>query len=168
MTVMHIAHRGFTAAALLSVLMFSGCQLDNAAVSFSCTEAVLTADRAQATADNTGSNEESGFIRIRDGSGTLLFETPYGPGSVGTSIGMVNAPYPYTTAPATNPLVLTITSPAGGALAVDREWYRFTGTCPGLPTATVAAVPTLSLWTLIALGGLLPALATFRRGRRRD
>jgi len=154
-------------ALLLPLLMAAGCEFVNPAVSFTCTEAVLTADSATLTVSNAGEGSESGFIRVYDGRNTLLYETPYG-GSVGTSFSDVNETYTYTTPPAANPLRLVLSSPAGGSLATDTVWYTATGTCPGLTTASVAAVPTLSEWSLLALLGLIPALAAIRRTRRRQ
>lgn len=155
-------------ALALPLLIAAGCEFVNPAVSFTCTEAVLTADRATATVDNTDGEEsfETGFIRVYDGRNTLLYESSYG-GPVGANETDVNLTYAYTTPPTANPIILVVVAPAGGSLATDTVWYRATGSCAGLPTASVAAVPALSEWSMLALLGMVPALAALRRGRRR-
>lgn len=148
----------------ISALLLAGCELTNPAVNFTCSHAELTADNAVATVDNTGSNSEQLFFRVYDGFGTLLYETS-GTYRTGDATSSLNQTYTYTTAPAANPLRLEITSVAGGALAQDTTWYRFTGRCEGLPDASVEPVPALSGWSLLALLGLVPAIAAARRRR---
>ena len=154
---------------VLPALALTGCELDNLSVSIGCASTGLTADAVRASVDNTGAGSETGFIRVRDGNGTLLFEQPYSAPVTFNTTSPLAETYTYTSAPAVNPITFSISSPAGGALPAERVWYQFSGSCAGLPFANVAAVPTLSSWTLLGLCALLPALAMRRRatGRKR-
>ncbi len=147
------------------LFLLSGCQLDNPVVTMSCTQATLAADRAVATVDNTGHDEQLIFFDITDGLGQRLHRSELTQ-SVGVEVEVEPHSFEFLARPQANPLTLTISSPAGGDLASDTVWYRFTGTCDEPPPPAATPIPTLSSWSLLALSGLIPLIAVRRRTRK--
>lgn len=129
-------------ACLILIFVVAACELVNPAFTISCTQAVLTADSATTTVDNSGTGMQIIFIRAFDGLNNLILNTNIHV-AAGTTVGVINAPLAFTTPPLANPIRAEVFSPAGGALPVDTVWFSETGACAGLPYVTPPSPPPL-------------------------
>ncbi len=98
--------------------------------------------------DNTGAGREAFSVSAWDGDGTLLYQGPTESFLVG---GAVDFPtgykIGYTTAPSSNPIIVTVTSAEGNGLRAQTI-YSAAGRCVGLPTVdqpVISGVTTASL-----------------------
>lgn len=84
--------------------------------------------------DNTGQGREQFIITATDGDGTVIYEPTPESLRVGVSIEFPDGLYwAWTTAPVTNPITVSIVSPAGNNLN-EQVIYSLLGSCPTLET----------------------------------
>lgn len=90
--------------------------------------------------DNTGFGAEEYLIVVSDGKGKMLYhESSWEP--VGTSYSASGGfTIGYSSAPAYNPIIMRVTSPAGNGLP-EQVALVLTGECEGLPWASGPAYP---------------------------
>lgn len=132
---------------------------------FTCTDFTAAGTGASILdRDNTGLGQEALRIDVTDGLGTVIYTLSFQNGLGTYAAGLINTT-PYTTAPSSNPLTMTLTSLAGNGLPEQID-YVARGACAGLPTWP--GIPTLSPLGLAALVALLLAAGVFalRRMRR--
>ena len=126
----------------------------NGTLTITCTDAsdfgpgIIVLDR-----DNTGTGADDFEIKAVDGNGTVLRDF-FNSLSLGN---YVFGDLTFTTAPTRNPITVTFTSLAGNGLGAQ-EVFSIQGSCN--------EIPTLSPWGLIALAGLLAAVAVLVLVRR--
>jgi hypothetical protein len=126
----------------------------NPSITIDCTQVCIGAGTTLTTdRDNLGTGQESNGFSVEDGIGTHLAgdggNTP-----VGNSY-TYPAPqcYSYNTSPQYNPIIFRFISLAGNGYPLQIA-YTTSGTCDGLP---LASIPTMTQWGMIifmALAGL--------------
>lgn len=85
--------------------------------------------------DNTGAGRERFQIVARDGSGATIYSGPVESFFVGSTIHFpVSLATEFTTAPASNPIVVSVVSAAGNGFG-EQVVYSASGRCSSLPTA---------------------------------
>ncbi|MBF5004368.1 hypothetical protein [Diaphorobacter caeni] len=149
-----------------SVLMLvSGCNLTNPQITIDCDalEATFTADQGVPTLDNTGKGAEIVQGIVKDGLGNVLGSQSFGPNGLGV-VGSKLQYGPYAlNQPKANPITVTLLTPAGGKVANDVVFHTYTMSCPGLPAAEMAPVPTVGASALVLGTFCILGLAGFRR-----
>lgn len=144
-------------------------------LTFSC--AGLTYSAAgflfQLDRDNTGNNTESYVSEIVDGAGNVLWQftntQSLGPPPFGAEVFGNAGTLAYTAPPAANPITYRLVSLAGNGLP-QQTAFTASGHCASLPlppAPTVAAVPTLGEWALMALSAVLMLWGAGAAQRRR-
>ena len=132
-------------------------------LTFSCTGLTYSAAGFlfQLDRDNTGNNTESYVSEIVDGAGNVLWQftntQSLGPPPFGAEVFGNAGTLAYTAPPAANPITYRLVSLAGNGLP-QQTAFTASGHCASLPlppAPTVAAVPTLGEWALMALSALL-------------
>jgi hypothetical protein len=149
---------------VLSAMGSAQAFIYNGTVTFTCTD--FTAGGTGSSVlnrDNTGSGQEAARIDVRDGIGNLLYTLTFA-NALATYSGGLILTTPYISAPAANPLSLTVTSLAGNGLAQEVD-YQALGQCAGLPFHN--AIPASNDVALIAMMVLLACFAFVMLGRRR-
>ncbi len=136
---------------------------------FDCTQVSYPAFTWVGDRNNTGSappGAEAYTLEIRDGAGVVLFTftNPALP-IIGPRFEPTNT-LPYGVPPTANPITLTVVSPAGNGLRRQLA-FSASGSCSTLPPAVVTPVPTLDIWALGGLGGVLLWLGIGRVRRQR-
>ncbi|MEQ8671816.1 MAG: hypothetical protein RLP44_05070 [Aggregatilineales bacterium] len=83
--------------------------------------------------DNTGNGQERFVITVVDGEGNVIFGPVDDSIAVGSRLSFTRGVFfPYSAEPASNPILLTVTSPAGNGLS-DQLIYGTLGICGGIP-----------------------------------
>jgi hypothetical protein len=139
----------FASAGVLDGLAFSvGCN------GFSSEGGALVLDR-----NNTGTNREAFILSATDGNGNVILAPVTDSALVGTRLEFdQGAFFPWTTAPVSNPITLTITSPAGNSLA-EQQVYQAKGDCDTFTPSSVTVTPPPSNGTTspsVPLNGVPP------------
>ena len=144
-------------------------------LTFSCTGLTYSAAGFlfQLDRDNTGNNTESYVSEIVDGAGNVLWQftntQSLGPPPFGAEVFGNAGTLAYTAPPAANPITYRLVSLAGNGLP-QQTAFTASGHCASLPlppAPTVAAVPTLGEWALMALSALLMLWGAGAAQRRR-
>jgi uncharacterized protein YgiM (DUF1202 family) len=138
----------FVRPLLLSVLLLLmlpsaafGATNDNLAFTIGCEGFTSAGGSMLLTRDNTGDNREAFVVSAVDAAGTRVFAPLQNAVLVGSRVSFgEGVRYPWTTAPTTNPITLTIVSTAGNGLP-EQTVYRSTGACADLPSASPQATP---------------------------
>lgn len=121
---------------LLFAIMLLGsalaCSIIGPQGSVTCEYARFEFASATANVDNTGSNAEQVNIRVFDGAGNTLATDSHSE-SLGITILTSSTTLWFNAQPQYNPIILEVYSPAGGDLSQEQVWFRYVGSCPGLP-----------------------------------
>jgi hypothetical protein len=119
---------------LALALPASAAQRDGLAITVSCTGFSTLGGSLNLNRDNTGAGRERFQIVARDGGGATIYSGPVESFFVGSSIDFpANLKTDFSTAPASNPIVVSVVSAAGNGLA-EQVVYSASGRCVSLPT----------------------------------
>lgn len=119
---------------LALALPASAAKRDGLALAITCTGFTSLGGTLHLNRDNTGAGREHFQIIAHDGDGTTIYSGPVESFYVGSSIAFpVNLTTGFTTPPASNPIVVSVISGAGNALA-EQVAYAASGRCSSLPT----------------------------------
>ncbi len=99
--------------------------------------------------DNTGSGQEHFVITVIDGDGNVIFGPVSDSAALGSRLSFTRGVFfPYSVEPASNPILLTVTSPAGNGYN-DQLVYGTIGICGGIPFNNDALEGTSTLFDVI-------------------
>jgi hypothetical protein len=125
---------------LALALPANAARRDGLAITVTCTGFTSMGGRLHLNRDNTGAAREHFQIVARDGGGATIYSGPVESFFVGSSISFpVNLKTDFSTAPASNPIVVSVVSAAGNGLA-EQVVYAAAGRCSSLPTVEVEDV----------------------------
>lgn len=125
---------------LALALPASAAQRDGLAITVNCTGFTTLGGSLNLNRDNTGAGRERFQIVARDGHGTTIYSGPVESFFVGSSIDFpANLKTDFSTAPAANPIVVSLVSGAGNGL-VEQVVYSASGRCVSLPTVEIEDV----------------------------
>lgn len=125
---------------LALALPASAAQRDGLAITVSCTGFSTLGGSLNLNRDNTGAGRERFQIVARDGGGATIYSGPVESFFVGSSIDFpANLKTDFSTAPASNPIVVSVVSAAGNGLA-EQVVYSASGRCVSLPTVETVDV----------------------------
>lgn len=125
---------------LALALPASAATRNGLAITVNCTGFTSLGGSLNLNRDNTGAGRERFQIVARDGNGATIYSGPVESFFVGASIDFPDSlSTDFSTAPAANPIVVSLVSAAGNGLA-EQVVYSASGRCVSLPTIEVEDV----------------------------
>lgn len=125
---------------LALALPASAAERDGLAITVSCTGFTTLGGSLNLNRDNTGAGRERFQIVARDGGGATIYSGQVESFFVGSSLDFpASLTTDFSTAPASNPIIVSVVSAAGNGLA-EQVVYSAAGRCVSLPTVEVENV----------------------------
>ncbi len=129
---------------------------DGLAFSLNCGGVVSRGGTLVLDRDNTGADREVFVMRATDGAGNVIFAPDSSSFLVGARVTLPTGTFfPWLRPPASNPLTLTIVSPAGNNLA-EQLVYTTTFNCPTLTGAALIVPESGAAGPSVPLNGVPP------------
>jgi uncharacterized protein YgiM (DUF1202 family) len=145
---------------LALALPASAAERDGLAITVNCTGFTALGGSLNLNRDNTGAGRERFQIVARDGGGATIYSGPVESFFVGSSIDFpASLATDFSTAPASNPIIVSVVSAAGNGLA-EQVVYSAAGRCASLPTVETEDVVVSGVTSPSVAVNILPPSGT--------